>query len=218
LLEFSFYRVKGDISGETLLTDNIWEKIESEKAEAKKGPTFFTLATFTVGRLFNKVKFVANDKGWTWDGRDKLPESRKDGPMEMLSAPKVLVNSGQTFQIMIGADVPVQYFEKQPDGRFEVKTFLEPTGLGTSATVELAGTGRVVLRDLTVQTRTIEERQRIENVTLDVGRPFIKTREAKTTISVEPGRDYGMMLTPEGYGCMIVRIRVTVNSPPENGP
>jgi len=214
LLKFSLYRVKGDISGETSLTDNIWEGIEGGTVEAKKGPwTFFTLANLTIGRLFSKVKFVANEKGWTWDGRDKLPEDRKDGAVEMLTAPMVIVIPGQRFQIWVGAEVPVQYFQKQADGRFELKTFLEPTGLGTSATVELAGAGRVVLRDLVVQTRTIEERERIANVTLDVGRPFIKTREAITTICIQTGRDYGMILNLEGYGSMIIRLRVEVVKP-----
>jgi hypothetical protein len=208
LISIRVYRLEGNISGETSLTDNVWEGTESETAGATKGPlTFFVLAKLTIGNIFSSVTLVANEKAWTWDGQDKPP---KGGRVAELASPKIMVLPGQTYQMHLGAQVPVEYFEKQADGRFELKKLYELTGLVTSGTAELLPTGRIKLRDLTFQWRTIEKRDRMEGVSLDVGRPHIRTQTHQTTISVKPDCDYGIMFHFEGEGSMIYRLRASV--------
>ena len=208
LISIRIYRLEGNISGETSLTDYLWEGLDGGTTGATQGPlSFFVLANLTIGNISSSVKIVANEKTWTWDGQDKPP---KGGKVSELAAPKIMVLPGQAFQLHVGAQVPVEYFEKQADGRFELKKIYESTGLATSGTAELLPTGRIKLRDLTFQSRTIEKRDRIEDVSLDVGRPHIRTQTHQTTICVKPDCDYGIMFHFEGEGSMIYRLRASV--------
>ena len=202
LLELQFCRVSGDISGETSLTDNLWEGIQGEKVEAVKGPfVFFTLANLTVAG----VKLKADENGWTWDGQDRPATGKK---VELIASPRVMVAMPNTFVISVGSPQPVQYFEKRADGLFELKTTQEEVGLRISARVEKGEAERIVLRDLTIGLRSIEKRKAIEGVQLDVGQPIVETREQKITVAVKPGRLYGIELLSEGYGCLLMRLRV----------
>lgn len=202
LLTFHLIRVYGDISGETSLTDNLWSGIKDEKLEAQKGPfTFFTLAKLTVAG----VKLRADESGWTWDGEEKPSKGKK---VELIASPRVMVALPNSFKIAISSEQAIEYFEKRPDGLFELKMAREETGLSVSGIPEMGESGRIVLRDLTIGLRSVEKRQPIEGVSLDVGRPIVETREHKTVIAVKPNRDYGIEFITEGYGFLIMRLRV----------
>jgi len=201
LLTLQVFRVRGDIVGETSLTDNLWEGIKGEDLEAIKGPfSFFTLANLTVAG----VKLRASQTRWSWDGKDQPDSGTR---VELFAQPRLMVALGESFEIEIGSQQPIEYFEKRSDGLFELKTIHEQTGLALTATVEAGEAGRLAVRNLTITLRSIEKRKPIEGVSLDVGEPTIKTREYKISIAVKPGQYYGIQLATEGYGFLILRLR-----------
>jgi len=84
--------------------------------------------------------------------------------------------------------------ERRPDGLFELKeiTFRDAAkmpGLSLSAKLDREGEDRIVIRDLSLQLRTVGKRKPIEGVGLDVGEPVLPVREQTVTIAVRPGRD-----------------------------
>ncbi len=201
-VEFEVYRVSGDISGDTSLTDNISPQVEGQEFGAKKGPfTFFTLAKLTIAGL----EFRADEKGWTWNGKNRPSRDKK---VALIASPKLRVLLDQPFQVAVGSEQPIEYFEKRPDGFFELKKLYLPTGLTVAAKIQQAESDRVVLSDLTIVLQSVEGRQPIEGVSLDVGQPTVKTSESKLSISVKVNRDYGILLRTEGYGTLLIRLRI----------
>ena len=202
-IQFSIYQVRGDISGNTSLTDNITEGVGNlQKFVAQNGPfTFFTLADLKVadGHL------RAGTGEWNWDKKEGLPTQG----FISLANPRVLVIPGQTFEIQIGSDVPeIQYFEKRDDGLFELKKIKVRTGLSVSGKVEKGVSESIVLKDLTFNFTTLEKRNPIEGVTLEVGKPEIKERSLKTTVSLKPNYNYGIEMPTEGEGVLFIRLRI----------
>ena len=107
IVKFEVFRVRGDISGSTSLTDNIVEGLAGRPLTAKQAPfVFFTLADLTVAR----AHLVANEKEWKWDGK-KRPA--RDGRIDLLASPMVIVEEGKSFEVTIRSSQPVEYFEKQ---------------------------------------------------------------------------------------------------------
>jgi len=206
MVEFQVYRVQGNITAEGLV------KAVSSAVGLDRGISPSTegdgALVFTSGVLeVAGIKLRVDEKGWTWDGKSSPMDSKK---VVLLSSPKVIVLSGTPFEIWIGSEQPIQYFEKLPDGRFELKTMAGKTGLGVSGAVESAQPGQVILRDMTIQLRSIESRVPIEGVDLDVGQPIVVSRECKASLCLSPGRDCGILLRTEGYGTLIVRVRVSL--------
>jgi len=200
--------VKGDTSSETLLADNVLENVEGEQRNATRGPfTFFVTANLHLGGrglLEKGVRLEANDTTWTWDGKPNPPAGKR---VTVVCAPRVLVIAGESFKIEVGSVTPVQYFEKRPDGLFELRTADEVAGLILSGTPQTTQSGRIILRDLSIQLRTVEGRAPIEGVFLDVGKPQVKLRGHKTTLALKPDRYYGAMVSIEGEGFFILRLR-----------
>ncbi len=211
MVEFQVYRVQANI---TITTESLIKAVSSAVG-GDRGTSPSTggrrAFVFTSGVLdVAGIELRADENGWTWDGKPSPPDSKK---VVLLSSPKVIALSGTAFEIWVGSEQPIQYFEKLPDGRFELKTMPGKTGLGLSGTVESAQPGQVILRDLTILLRSIESRVPIEGVDLDVGQPIVASRECKASIALSPGRDCGILLQTERYGTLIVRVRVTpVNS------
>lgn len=71
--EDCIYRVAGDISGDTSLTDDIFEGLPRPDPLTKSPYTIFTLAKLTVGG----VKLEADVDGWKWDGQEEPPPGRR---------------------------------------------------------------------------------------------------------------------------------------------
>ena len=72
-LKIALYRVAGDISGDTSLTDDIFEGLPRPDPLTKSPYTIFTLAKLTVGG----VKLEADVDGWKWDGQEEPPPGRR---------------------------------------------------------------------------------------------------------------------------------------------
>jgi hypothetical protein len=204
--EVDVYRIRGNISGETSLTDNIWEGLSEDSPRARKGSfTFFTLANLAVAN----VKLEAREDGWTWDGKSEPP---KGGKIDVLARPRFSSARGERFTATIGSQEPLQYFEKRPDGLFELKTWDTLLGISLKAMMDEGGSGRLVVRNLKIAGNLVTKRRPIEGVTLDVGAPIIE--EYETTVSLKPDRYYGIELITEGQGFLLIRLRVSVKESP----
>jgi len=205
VIKLNVCRIHGDIEGETSLTDNIRVGITADKMEVQKGGcTFFTVPNLTVGG----VKLTSENGRWSWDGKEKPP---RDSRVELLTSPKVAVSPPNGFEIAIGSPQPIEYFERRPDGLFELKTVQEDIGLRLkSANVERGADGRIVLQGFSIRLGFVQKREPVEGTSLDVGRPVVKTQVIDSTLAVKPDQDYGMLLSSDGYGSVIMQFRVEV--------
>lgn len=210
LLELAVYRVRGNISVKTLTVESVPPKVEGEKAGLMAGPLVFVAPTnFTIAGM----ELRADENGWTWDGKKQPPSDTRVTRVEIIASPRVMVCSNNSFEISVGSQQPLEYFEKRPDGLFELKRLDEETGLTIKANVAEGDRDRIILRDLTIRLRSIEGREPIEGVSLDVGQPIVGVRELLTTIAVHPGRDFGILLGPKASGSLLVRAKVTPVGP-----
>lgn len=202
ITEAEFYRVRGDISGRTSLADNIWSGLFQKKSQAKKeGFTLFERAELSVA----DVELKADERSWMWNGQDKLPTGKG---IELVSHPRVLSNMGERFAVRIASEQPIDYLERRPDGLFELKRSNVPLGMRFEGRLDEGDSGRLVELNLTIMANFVVKRRPIEGVTLDVGAPIVHTEEYETTVTVKPGRYYGLLLSTEGQGGLIVRLRV----------
>jgi hypothetical protein len=202
-LHVEIFRIRGDISGGTSLTDNVWGELKGANPHAKDFPfSVFTIADQTLAG----VKLEANQKGWFWDGKKEPPAGTG---VTKVGAPKVVVQQGQQFKLSVSAQ-PVQYFERREDGLFELKALDEKPGLSLSGTITKSDDpGRLVFKDLTFAVRLVERRKPIKGVALDVGEPVLTTpKEVKTTLSLKKNYHYGMHVRiRDGKGFLMCHIR-----------
>ncbi|MDP2898160.1 MAG: hypothetical protein Q8Q12_16615 [bacterium] len=207
LLEFDVYRVSSNISVEmSRVRDLLLISVGSPKPLGSTG-TFFTEARLR----FAGVELCADEGGWTWTGKDQPPSSR----VETIASPKLLVLFGQSFVLDVGSLQPIEYFEKRPDGLFELKKLEGKTGFSLSGKVEQRKPEQVILKELTVRLQSIERRRPIEGLSLDVGYPIVAAQESVSTLAVKPGGYHGMLLGSEAYGSLVLRLRVTLVRPGE---
>ena len=108
--------------------------------------------------------------------------------------------------------VPIEYFERRADGLLSLKRVWATPGIFVEGTVEKGDSGRIILRDLTVDRDTIVRRRPIEGVNLNIGPPIVE-EPLRTTVSLEPGRYYGMLMPTSGGENLLIRLRVHVKDP-----
>jgi hypothetical protein len=200
VLSFEVYRILGDISGDLSLTDSVWPNSDARADSIRKGFTFFTVADLEIAG----VEFNAGGDGWTWNGGRKPPGTER---ILLLSSPVVIARFRERFELRIGTDQPVAYFEKRPDGLFELKTTDVELGLTVTATAKDGGENRIVLEGLQIEFRSIQGREPIDGVPLDVGAPKIEAEEYTATVSLRAGKDYGLQIRTEGKGVLLIRMR-----------
>jgi hypothetical protein len=208
LVELAMYHPQRHIRGEMSLTDDVWSGIDEDEHHVKRGPMeFFTLADLKIGDMNLK----ADQSGWTWDGKAEPP---KDAEITCVSCPKVAALPGKWCAFADVETVYHEYFERRADGLFELKTFPAIFGVFAGFEAEHGESGRIILRDLTIDWTDIVRRRPIEGVNLNIGPPIIE-EPLRTTVSLEPGRYYGMLMPTSGGENLIIRLRVDVKDPVE---
>lgn len=206
LTELQIFRVTGSLSGDTTLTEDIWAGTEKAGAERIKALTLFTAAKLKIG----EDTLIAAQKNWSWNGKsagmDKTPSFEH---MKLLHSPRAMINSGETAEINIISQQPLEYFERRSGDMFELKRKVEETGLKISITAEEESSGKIHLTEIKFSLRSVGERKPIRGVSLPVGEPIINDQEITADLRLTPGKYYGLMLHPsEGQGLLIVRLRV----------
>jgi hypothetical protein len=194
-------------TGESQATDVL---TVAETFPVKVSFSFFSTLEVTS----DAFKLKADEDRWTWNGKEEPP---KDVGIELLSSPKIASTMGQPVGVTVGSEKPVQYFEKRPDGLFELKTCDVPYGIRFEATFrEGFSDSDGVVCDIEISANLVLKRRPIEGVTLDVGVPITEERKARMPLgrSLKPGRYYGMIFSTddEGAPAVLIRIRVDVES------
>lgn len=207
LVKFSVYRARGDVSGTRSLTDNIWAGLgePGKRGIITKGPfTFFTVSDLVVAA----VRLKATEDGWTWDGKPEPPPTRRARTVKLIASPQVIQQVGKQFEVSVTPSEPVEYFEAREDGLFARRVAEETPGLRIATKLEEGVDGRVVLRNLALATKAVVDREPVPGVRLPVGRPVFESEKIETTISLRPGRDYGIQVVTKREGLLLVRVRV----------
>ena len=148
----------------------------------------------------------ATADGWTWNDK---PEPPAGAAIEKIAAPKICALPAQEFSVFIGSEIPIQYFEKTPQGLFALKELKEWTGVKLKAAVEPSGEGEVLIRDLSVQVRTVGARVPLEGVKLDVGPPVVAASELTTTVKAPRDCYTGLIFGGESQGVILLRVKVS---------
>jgi len=215
--EYRLYRILDHLSGETSLDENIWAGKEPPSLEQKKSLTPFTSARFQLG----KNRFEIGDKGWFWNGAnmdDRTSQTQalwdSTNSISLMIAPRIRVLNGEVAVIAVESVRKLEYFERRSDGLFELKGMYEPTGLDIKTTPTLENDGRIRL-NLEIVLRSVEKREPIPGVTLQVGRPILQMREHKAELLVRPGKEYGILLHAgdDGQGVLIFRLQLGIAKP-----
>jgi hypothetical protein len=203
-LKTTLYRVAGDISGDTSLTDDIFEGLARPDQQAKSPYTFFTLAKLSVAG----VKLGADTRGWKWDGQEEPPVGHR---VQRVAKPtiKSRIPEESVWMKVDSAD-PIQYFHKREDGLFELRVSSENVGLTISSAIEQGVSERLVLRDFTISTSFVEKRKPIEAVSLDVGEPILSRATDNATVALKPGVNYGILLTSQNTGLLLIRMQIEI--------
>ena len=190
-LAFEVFRIRGEISGDDDLGHDFTpgaaplapaksqpdsavaaesptgaQSSKTEQKPLRVGPTVFVDADLALAG----VNLKAREGGWTWDGAANPPIGQS---IEALANLRVSQSLGESFEIAIVSKKPVEYFQKRPDGLFEHKVLDHGAGMTISGTPDGQEPEDIMLRNLTIDVRTVSKRQPIEGVGLDVGLPVI---------------------------------------------
>lgn len=121
----------------------------------------------------------------TWNGESEPPEA---SGIEVLSAPQLAVLDGKNAELRIDSG-PLEYFEREEDGRFALRTTSdsEQPGLTLAATVHADGAAGAVKLDCSLRIVRCTRRLPLPGVALDVGPPVITQQETRTSVLLDPG-------------------------------
>ena len=161
------------------------------------------------GSVTGQKQVVVEFEVYRFEGDILVDPLTEGGGMERIASPRVVVLLGESFQVEITSQQPIEYFERRVDGLFEFKKSDEKTGLTLFGTVEQGKDECVILRDLTIKLSSVENRVPIEGVNLDVGRPLVRTRERVLTVAVKLGELQGVLFRTEQHGSLLVQLRVS---------
>lgn len=124
-------------------------------------------------------------------------EGAKGGaPWQVLSAPVVLLAIGQQGVVSVGQ--PVSYLARRDDGCLAVET-----DAGAVEGVEIALTAKRLneegarFEDIRIKFTRVAQRQPVEGVPFDVGRPVLDSRETSLGLTIKADR-VGIIPLPQG--------------------
>src|ERR1041385_8205364 len=118
----------------------------------------------------------------------------------VLSAPRVTTVAGKKAQICILKDPP-QYFERQSDGSFQLRQMGDKYSLGITLTVTTTAgtTDQIVKLDAQVKYNSIQQREQLPGVSLDVGKPTIRTLERRFDLETVFGNSNSVLGSLSGF-------------------
>ncbi|HUW20794.1 MAG TPA: hypothetical protein VMW16_15960 [Sedimentisphaerales bacterium] len=215
-VQCQIFRLEGNLPSKTFVDEPIWTTDETPK-ELKNKVIVFSRGWFKLGKdrlEFKEGRCFLNKTELPLAGPEKvkLPEQL----IRMIYRPVVIEMAEHSGgEISIEPTQPIQYFEKRADGLYELKEMELQTGLYVKITeaVEEEDKGYIRLTDIIMTIRLVGSRERIEGVNLPVGRPILSEEEYVFYFRVRPGKDYGILITPErGQGGLLIRLRASSTS------
>ena len=107
--------------------------------------------------------------------------------VDIMSLPSIAAPEDEKSVIRIQSKV--EYFERTKDGNFALKSLPEDESAGVrlNYTAKAADKGSVSV-DIALQINTLSDREKISEVSLDVGRPVMETQKVQTKVTMPFGQ------------------------------
>jgi len=120
-------------------------------------------------------------------GHGEFKESSLPKEATLISTPVVLTGENKSFEILVGPTEPVQYFEQQKDGSFQLRQVPDKEALGINIRYEVTtkpGNSDVGVLDAEFTVKSIRDREKIPDVNLDVGKPTILFHKCSLSLNL----------------------------------
>jgi hypothetical protein len=196
------YRALTNISGETSCTQ------ESSKGVWHK----CTL-------MLNDVKLEVDGQKLLWTLPDgKQTEDLAHPLIQALSAPSLVSMAGEPASVCIGEETPagVQYFEARKDGFYALKkTDAEFLGLRYTCTIKPEDKDNVVRLDFSFDNSWVEEREKLDGVYLEVGKPKVAHEKAEGYLKAVLGEWCAYQIAIPSRGTIFIFFKITPWQPSE---
>ena len=207
--ELRVTQINASISGDTSLTDDIGTRDEHGRPSAVTGPfSFFTLADLKIGDM----TFHFDADGETWDEK-RAPTNPTQASRQ--ASPVILSLPGQEVTMSIGGVETFQYMRRVEADRFELATIDLSVGITAKLKLEQSRGGRVRLAPFKLTIASVQGRQPIEGVDLNIGVPLVSKQEAVNKLTLELGRPYGIQWMTDGQGVLLITLKVSEVDIPE---
>jgi len=161
-----------------------------------------------VHEKLDDVELTMEGETLTWNGQPEPDNPR----IERVAGPSALTLEGEEAKIAIGQEARLQYFERGEDGRFDLRTLNGETPLGIMISVtprRSAENPDVVNVDLSFKSTWVQEREKVEGVDLDVGKPILRTQSVQDVIGARLNEWVCYQTHVPSRGYLYVFMRVT---------
>lgn len=218
MLEFMLIRGTSSLTGDTTLEEDFVTDSRTLDEPTKKSITFFTNAKFKAGN----GSLTASRNQWTWNCRN-LPfrtDDNKDmfqNSLKLIGSPRILTLNNQKASFSISSVQKIEYFDKETSDTYKLRIMDDPTMFEFEMTPEITKGNFIMLRNAKISLSSIEKREQIEGLSLQVGKPIMKKRNFEFNLKLSVNKEYGFLLFPgEGQGFLICRIKANPASGNEN--
>jgi hypothetical protein len=157
-----------------------------------------------VHQRLDDVELVMEGETLTWNGAE-APDYERIIPISM---PTLITNLNSAARIRVGSD-GVQYMERNATDLYELRSAEEEAGLSLGFTPErLIDAKGVVEGSLDFDFVWVKDREEIEGVALDVGKPIMGQAAGKGTVQMRLGEwsCYQVPVGSEGWIYVFVRL------------
>jgi len=157
----------------------------------------------------DEVELAMEGPTLTWNGKPAPDYPR----ILLLSSPKIVTQEGEKASVGIGSENRLQYMVRKDDNLFELHSLdadSEPEVLGVVIRLlpkRAKGAADLLDCDLTFRYTWVKEREKIEGVDLDVGKPVIGRQAAEGSVQLRLGEwsCYRTSVNSEGTIFLFVR-------------
>ena len=200
----TIYEIRTDLSGNTSLTEDIGARDAADQVTARPSSklSLFTVADLRIG---TSTLRMSPEDGLTWDG-EEAGRPREPGVRPM-AAPQLMVLPGQEASIFIGSEQAITYMEHVEDNQYELKRSSHQLGMNLTLTAEPQKDGRIRLDGFDLSLKAMTGREP-DPSGLHIGKPQIAGDRIRLTLTVHPGRDYGILYTTENRGMLLIIVNI----------
>ena len=204
------FHIRTNIHNKTSLSENIWAGSKETWEKTKKNVTLFDSGQFRLRR----DRLEINDKGCFWNKtkltfdegyKQKLPSDK----IKLIYSPNILKKNKESARMKIEAKQPFQYFEKIENNLFELKEMHLPVGMHIYIRSEAKDKNTFLISDFKVLLQFVNQREKIRDVNLPVGKPILQKQEFIMKLQVKKNKNYGILIRPEdGDGVILIRLKL----------
>ena len=139
-------------------------------------------------------------KGFTWNDGPQANGKLGDD-VKCLARPQICVEAGQSAQVAVGADFPVEYMEPATGGLFARKVQQCGGGLTVDVIVRQDASGDITVSPLKIQIVSWNgKREAVAGSSLDIGKPVLDKAVISMSATCKPKQPVGILWTPGRSG------------------